>query len=221
MKKTVLIISFFLLLFTHAGSEQNPEKPRGMIYIDPHNPRNVRGYIHLAIVWSEMLLPTPQYPRYLINLKEALHTWTNLNVILDHPCKLDSPRLLEMPFVYITTYDFFELTYSEKQNVKKYFENGGFMVLDNARPTVGESPQEASLKKLLFDALGEKARIRPIPLHHPIFNVYYDLVEGPPIGEFIRIVSHRQVQASPLFWRDSNSIASTETAPQLLWQRHP
>jgi len=184
LKKVFVIMLLYVVMFNLAVSEQSTNLSRGIIYIDPHNPRNIRGYIHCAIVWGETLLPPPQYPRYLINLKEALHTWTNLNVILDRPCRLDSPRLLEMPFVYLTTADIFELTYPEKENVKKYFENGGFMVLDNARPTASESPQEISLKKLLFDALGDKGRLKPVPLNHPIFNVFYNLPDGAPNGVY-------------------------------------
>lgn len=184
MKKVFVIALLYTLMYNHAVPEQPTALSRGMIYVDPKIPRSIRGYINCAIVWGETLLPPPQYPRYLINLKEALHTWTDLNVILDRHCRLDSPRLLEMPFVYITTSDIFELTYREKENVKKYFENGGFMVLDNARPTTSESPQEASFKKLLFDALGDKGRLKPVPLNHPVFNVYFDLPDGAPDGVY-------------------------------------
>ncbi|MBN1290462.1 MAG: DUF4159 domain-containing protein [Candidatus Latescibacteria bacterium] len=207
MKKTV--IPYFLLLSVisaYSFSESPPNTQRGMIYIDPENTRDVRGYIHLAIIWGETLLPPPFYPKYLINLKEAFHTWTDMNVTLDRPLKLDSPRLLEMPFVYLTTYDAFELTLAEKENVKKYFENGGFMVLDNARPTILESPQELSMKRLLSDALGEKAHYGPIPANHPILKIYFDMVEGPPIGVDIGPLSYEKLHVTGV-WIDNKLTA--------------
>jgi len=155
---------------------------RATVVIDPRNKQFIRGYVHLAIIFGEMLKPPAMYPRYLINLKEAFNRWTKVNVLLESPCRIDSPRFLEMPVIYLTTYDIFDLTPPERDNIRQFFDNGGFMVLDNARPTLGLSDQEASLKRLLFDALGENARLGPIPLSHPIYHVFFDLIEGAPPG---------------------------------------
>lgn len=182
MKKAVL---FFLIALTGLSSswpEQVPGAKRAIVVIDPGNKQNIRGYVHLAIIFGEMLKPPAMYPRYLINLKEAFTRWTKINVLLDSPCRVDSPRFLEMPVIYLTTYEIFDLTPFERDNIRQFFDNGGFMVLDNARPTLGLSDQEASLKRLLFDALGEDIRLGPIPLSHPIFHVFFDLIEGAPPG---------------------------------------
>ncbi|MCE5250048.1 DUF4159 domain-containing protein [bacterium] len=182
MKRTAVLLAFFLLSCFSGAAGQLIEQKLGMVVADPRDKHNIRGYVHMAIIYGEELRSPAAYPRYLINLKEAFSQWTKINVILDRPCELSSPRLLELPFVYITSYDEFVLTPLERENVRNYFKSGGFMVLDNARPTIGESPQEKSFRNMLLDALGPDIQFLPIPSDHPLFNVYFDLVEGPPVG---------------------------------------
>jgi len=68
---------------------------------------------------------------------------------------LSSERLVHIPIIYLTTDDVFELTETEKKNVKIYFDNGGFMFLDNPTPILDYSKAEASLKQMLRDTHAE------------------------------------------------------------------
>lgn len=91
-----------------------------------------------------------------------MNKWTKIDTEIDRHLMLGSPRLLEMPFVYVSTEESFELSPTEKANVKKYLENGGFMVLENPLPKEEMNPAEASLKQMIRDALGSGA-VRPHP----------------------------------------------------------
>lgn len=193
-------------IYSCACSDEIAGRSRSTVVVDSNNKYNTRGHVNLAMIYGEMLRPPSLYPRYLINLKEAFHRWTKINVKLDSPCRIDSPRFLEMPYIFLTTYDIFELTPLERENVKKFFQNGGFMVLDNARPTMGLSDQEASMKRLLFDALGDEARFRPIPLNHPIFHVFYDLIEGAPMGIHRGPLSFQKYYVTGV-WVDNRLVA--------------
>lgn len=167
---------------TTVSSETVKAFGKSVLIVDPGNPHNIRGEVRLAVLYGDTLKTPPIFQRYLINLKEAFNRWTKIRVELESPCRLDSPRLLDMPFVCLSSYMNFELSPLERVNVKKYFENGGFMLLDNARPTQGVSEQEAGMKKLLYDALGPDIRIKSIPRSHPLFYVYFELPEGIPLG---------------------------------------
>ena len=182
MKLFLVCLLTLLLQHSFLFSDQPPDTHTSAIILDSENIYKTRGTIHLAIVHGMMLKAPARYSRYLISLKDAFHRMTKINVILDRPCRLESPRLLDMPFIYLTTYDMFELNDLERKNVKAFFDNGGFMFLDNARPTLGQSGQEISMKKMLTDALGPGTRFRQIPLRHPIFNLFFQLPEGPPPG---------------------------------------
>lgn len=155
---------------------------KSTVIIDYQNKQNLQGHISLALVWGEMFSPPEKYLRGFIHLCDAITRWTKIDVKIEKHMMLSSPRLLEMPFVYITTDQSFELSGTERENVKKYLENGGFMVLENPIPITETSPAEASLKQMVRDVLGSQAKFAPIPKDHPLYTCFWDFTDGPPIG---------------------------------------
>jgi hypothetical protein len=126
-------------------------------------------------------------------LSDAIKRWTNIDVVIEKHMMLSSPRLLEMPFIYITTDQGFDLSKAEKENVKKYLENGGFMVLENPIPLTETSPAEASLKQMVRDVMGSRAKFAPIPKDHPIYSCFWDFTDGPPNGAEIGTFSNQNI----------------------------
>ena len=116
-----------------------------------------------------------------------MQKWTKIDTSLQEHLWLSSAKLLQMPFVYVTTNKAFELTETEKTNVRNYLLNGGFMVLDNPIPYTDRSQAEASLKQMMRDALGAQARFQPIPKNHEIYHSYFDFDDGPPQGAESRL----------------------------------
>ena len=190
------IILFFLSGVFQVTAQVHNEPPKALVVIDPANKKNIKGYIHIAFAWSEQLTPPQHLLRGLINLKTTLNRWTDINAVIDNHLYLSSPRLLKMPFVFITTDRAFELTDTEKINVKKYLENGGFLVLDNPAPLYEASQGGTSLKQMLREVLGSKARFVPIPNDHPLYHCFFDFDDGPPIGSEIGFI--KVGQGTPL-----------------------
>ncbi|MFC1529054.1 DUF4159 domain-containing protein [Candidatus Latescibacterota bacterium] len=180
---SVLTLLGLMLSIMVAGvSEAQTNSKKVEVVIDHSNKQKIKGTIHIALAWGDQLIPPQKYIRGFFNLKEAMHRWTKIETRIDSHLYLSSPRLLKMPFIYITTDRAFELSKIEKKNVKKYFDSGGFMVLDNAIPAVDNSQSSTSLRKMLRDVLGAHARFLPIPISHPFYHCFFDFDDGPPIG---------------------------------------
>ncbi len=155
---------------------------KAVVIVDPASKQNIKGNVSIALAWGEMFAPPQQYLRGFIHLRDSMIRWTKVNTEIERNLMLGSPRLLDMPFVLVTTDVNFELSSTEKANVRKYIENGGFLVLDNPTPRTEKSPAEASLKQMIRDALGTAARFKPIPKDHPIYSCFWDFTDGPPQG---------------------------------------
>ena len=90
-----------------------------------------------------------------------------------HAVKLSSDELFEFPLVIMTGEGAFELLDSERQNLRKYVENGGFLLA-----SAGCSSPEWDRS---FRA--EMARVFPeyslhiLPMDHPVFHTVYDINE--------------------------------------------
>jgi len=100
-------------------------------------------------------------------LTEASHK-TNLRVATTfYPVKLDSDALFETPFCVFSGDKSFALTQRERENLKKYLLNGGFIL---ASPSCSDENWDASFRreiKLCFPDLS----LARIPMSHPIFSV--------------------------------------------------
>lgn len=93
---------------------------------------------------------------------------TNLRVAKEfYPVKLDSDELFLTPFCVFSGDKSFTLTEHERNNLKKYLLNGGFIL---ASPSCSDENWDASFRreiKLCFPDL----RLAEIPMSHPIFSV--------------------------------------------------
>ena len=160
------------------GSHQKPT-----VIIDPSNKQNIRGNISIAYAWGDHFSPPQQYLRGIINLKDAMLKWTKIDTAMENHLLLGSPHLLDMAFVYVTTDNSFDLSDTERANVKKYLENGGFMMIENPQPRTEAGPAAAALKQMIRDALGSsRARFQLIPISNPIYHSFFDFNDGPPNG---------------------------------------
>lgn len=187
------------MIFTNPSSTQASDVPeKSFVIVDYNNKQNIKGNISLAMVWGEHFVPPQRYLRGFIHLKEALVKWTGINVEMDKHLTLSSPRLLSKPFIYITTEESFDTSKMERDNLKKYLENGGFIVLENPIPQTETSPAEASLKQMIIDVLGSSTKFVPIPNDHPLYNCFWDFSDGPPNGA--EIDSFNRLMTKPVIY---------------------
>ena len=186
-------------------AESNRSLQKNTVIIDPYNKLNIRGDVYIAYAWGEQLSFPLRFSRGLFNLQNAMTKWTKINIRFDDHLVLSSERLLDMPFVFITTDERFELTETEKKNVKKYFANGGFMVLENSTPKSDFSMSEATLKKMLRDTI-PNVRFAIIPNNHPLYHCFFDFDDGPPygaeIGSFGQYLSPQRYYLEGVWYKD-------------------
>ena len=162
-------------------------KYKGLIIQDPTDRRKVKGFVYLGTAWATDLEPTfDSAAKAIPNLVDALNAQTGITAKVDEHLFLDSQELFRTPFVYITAEEAFELTEREMQNIGEYLRRGGFVFVDNAKPTVEYSQAEASLRHIFRDALGAQGTLRPISNSHPIYHTFYDF-DGPPVGSELEI----------------------------------
>ncbi len=132
--------------------------------------------IKIAVAWGDRLQPPSRYPRSIINLRDAMMKWTEIPVSIESQVRLGSPDIHKLSILFISAGDQFDLTETEKRNVREYIENGGFVFADG----VLHSAAGVSVRQLVRDVTGNK-RMELIPSDHPIFQVPFQL-DGPPRG---------------------------------------
>lgn len=151
------------------------------IVIDLENKQNITGNIQLAYAWGERLVPPRNLARGLINLKEAMNKYTKIRTELNEHLVLGTDRLQRTPFIFVSSNKAFELTETERKNLRKYFENGGFAFLDNPDPKPEFSEGAASLKQMIRETIPHTT-FAPILNDHPLFHIFFDFDDGAPIG---------------------------------------
>ena len=159
---------------------------KAMIIQDPHDKQSVKGFIYISTLWGAQL--EPSYKRAVIHLSDAVNRYTNIKSKVDKHLFIDSRRLFDTPFVFLSVTEAFELTEIESKNFGEYLRRGGFAVLDNGNPTNEFAAAEASLRRMLRDSLGNDAKFLPIPNNNPLYHCFFDFDDGPPQGAEVATV---------------------------------
>jgi hypothetical protein len=177
---------------------QNQYDPNRLtVVVDPADKQNVTGQTELAFAWGQQFSPPQELQHGVINLKDAMNRWTKVQTSMNNHLMLSDQRIMQMPFVFVTADKVFELTETEKKNLKEYFDKGGFMFLDNAQPVSELSASGASLKKLIKDSI-PNARFEALSNSHAIYHSFFDFNDGPPLsGEVGTIPSSNPLLRSP------------------------
>ncbi|MBN1293634.1 MAG: DUF4159 domain-containing protein [Candidatus Latescibacteria bacterium] len=158
-------------------------KYKALIFQDPKNIQDIEGFLYLpASIWGTMLTPVDSLKRAVTGLAEAFTKFTQITVHVEKEVFLDSPALLNYPFIYISADDNFDLSPEEMKNFGDYLKNGGFAFLEAYGTVLPNLPPKgaAPLKKMLKDTLGEHVKLQPIPNDHPFYHCFFNFEDGPP-----------------------------------------
>lgn len=102
--------------------------------------------------------------KFLRDLKQN----TNLNVGANFvPVKLDSDNLFDYPFCVWSGEDSFSLTKKDRDNLRKYLLNGGFIL---SSPGCSDAKWDVAFRKELKLIFPEYQMVK-IPMSHPVFSV--------------------------------------------------
>lgn len=85
--------------------------------------------------------------------------------------RLDNDELFRFPFVVMTGEGSFTLTERERENLKKYIENGGFLL---ASAGCSSRDWDRSFRREIERLFGERS-LSPIPMNHPVFSTIFPI----------------------------------------------
>ncbi len=182
------VFSTFILFQAHIseaqppGSGREPVLSKASIYIDRSNKKNISGQVHITHAVGSLLKSSRGTGGGIINLKEAMKKWTNIEARVDQQVRLNSPLLLKQPFVYVTYDGSFEITETEKVNIQKYLMNGGFMVIENTGPAMGSTGAASHFEKIMKKVLGSRGRVSRLRNSNELYHCFFDFPKGPPQG---------------------------------------
>ena len=169
-------------------------KHHAMVIQDPHDKRRVRGFFHIALVYSisQERWPGPDVWRYeewraVPYLAEAISRYTDIRADVTEALSLDEQGIFKVPVVFLTTRMGTELSRSEATNFGEYLLAGGFAFFEDNSAHLGASG-DVALRQALRDALATQDKLEgrdwafeKLPHSHDIFHCYFDF-DGPPLG---------------------------------------
>jgi len=173
---------------------------RAMVIQDQTNKKSIKGYFHLAQVYSEAFHERawqggqlwaaggPWKPLALPHLVEAMNRFTDIKTDLIDIVSLSSRELFKLPWIFIGSKGF-NLPPNELENVGRYLVAGGFIVGDaaregkhaNVRGAVGNE-YDISLRRMFKEALAKvekRCTFVRITGEHPLFHCFFDF-DMPP-----------------------------------------
>ena len=121
-------------------------------------------------------------PKMPSNLLNSLVEYTSIRVdpnerIVD----INSERLSDYPFVYLTGNKLVRFTAAERANLRRYLRwGGGFMFVDDCNHDVDGTfakTFEGEIKTVLDRP--EEA-LRKLPAEHPLYHAFFKFADGPP-----------------------------------------
>lgn len=87
--------------------------------------------------------------------------------------KLDSDELFAFPFVLFTGQEAFTLSRKERENLKRYLENGGFLL---ASAGCSSKEWDRSFRREMKTVFDEE-RLKKLEMEHGIFGTVHDITE--------------------------------------------
>jgi hypothetical protein len=174
MTKWAFVICMLALVWavsSRAGEESAATSPRDAVPIP--DPEQVGGedasIVQVAnLIYARVKSSKCFSDHFLVKADEDSAISTSRRF---HAVKLESAAVFQYPFVIMTGEGSFDLTETERENLKKYCESGGFLLA-----SAGCSSEEwdksfrAELKKIW-----PEAELEPLSMGHPVFHTVYDV----------------------------------------------
>lgn len=127
--------------------------------------------------------------KILSQLANAMNRWTKIKTnVKNSRLHLDNPKILDIPMIYIAMQRPFTFSESVRQNLRKYFSQGGFLMFSNIADSKEASLEVAnSFGFELWNILGDYAHnLTEVERSHPIFNCLFN-VQNSPLPDILAI----------------------------------
>ena len=170
--------------------------------------KSIRGYFNISQVKYE---DTSDVIRTIAlrNLARSMNRWTMIETkVLPDPISLDDKKLFRVPLIYIASRDAFAFSHKERQNLRNYLYNGGFLLFsDISDEQMPDGPAANSIQFELWKILGNDYNLQPITPKHPLSVSFFDFSKSLPIE-----TNHRQsgLLRKPLSFRLSSLRIETK-----------
>jgi hypothetical protein len=113
------------------------------------------------------------------NLLNSLVEYTTLKVdTLEHIVSLANDAVFKSPFCYLSGHKLVQFTKKEKENFKKYVENGGFVFVDDCNHDI-DGLFAKSFERQMDELFGADA-LQKISNNHELYNIFFKFEDGPP-----------------------------------------
>ena len=120
--------------------------------------------------------------RMPVNILNSLVEYTTIPI--DEKEKvviLSSSEIFKSPFCYLSGHKLVEFSSKERDNFRRYVENGGFVFVDDCNHDI-DGLFAKSFEQEMARTFGQNA-LQKIPNTHPIYNCFFHF-EGPPTTTF-------------------------------------
>ena len=112
------------------------------------------------------------------NVLNSLIEYTSLRVdIKERIVPLSDPAMLSAPFCYLAGHRLVQFNHEERQNFKRYVENGGFIFVDDCNHDI-DGMFARTFEQQMADIFGDNA-LNKIPNDHDIYSSFFEF-DGPP-----------------------------------------
>jgi len=113
------------------------------------------------------------------NLLNSLVEYTTLAVDKqEHIITLSSQDIFASPFCYIAGHKLVQFNQKERENFKKYVNNGGFVFADDCNHDI-DGLFAKSFENQMEAIFGAEA-LQKIPNDHELYSIFFDFEDGPP-----------------------------------------
>jgi Domain of unknown function (DUF4159) len=120
-------------------------------------------------------------PKMPSNILNSLVEYTSIRVNPnEHIVDIASDNLTDYPFVYLTGNKLVRFNETERENLRRYLRNGGFMFVDDCNHDVDGTfakTFENELKQILDKP--EEA-LKKLAKDHPLYHAFFKFNDGPP-----------------------------------------
>jgi hypothetical protein len=175
MKRLLVILLMALSLGAFGASDASDKEQSTFVYgriryhIMPYRYNRELPWHHDYPYGDEMF---PDFVQRVSNVNTTRQSYEIVDI--------DSPDLFKYPFTYMCEPGYLDLLPKDVENLREYFDRGGFILVDDFRGQRDLANLRAQLKKVFPDR-----DLVPLDVTHPIFHTLYDIDSldiPPPYG---------------------------------------
>lgn len=188
-KYKICIMALVLLICTYSFAVPSAAQTSKILYDQKKSSLNkdkAVGNANIGIVWGQLFQPVTS--RAIERLKDGMNKYTGIETKVQKHIELASQELHDFPIIFITSKDRIELTPTERENLKKYIQRGGFLFVET-KAAHQENPDltrhnpdhggGGPFRKLIKDVV-PNARFTSIPNTDPLYHCFFSFESGPP-----------------------------------------